>query len=242
MSKGVLRRDFTAPSGPGSSGVVVIGDVHGCYDPLKELVDQIKTLPYSPTVVFVGDLLDRGEQGSEVWDLVRTMYFNPRAFNAEKVVVLKGNHEQMFVDAFYSGSVKSYEFMMWMQNGGMVKDMIFINNYGADEVKWMDSLDTSYIHPTKVSFRGRELNLLVTHGAVLPKHIGGDVKDQDPEYLMWQRRLQGYGEDWLTVHGHTIQKRGPVVFPFPSGNVMRIDTGSFLTGVITGVEFVSVVK
>ncbi|MDY0264258.1 MAG: metallophosphoesterase [Sulfurospirillum cavolei] len=40
----------------------VIGDVHGHFDTLKALVAK---LPTEATLVFVGDLVDRGRQSSE---------------------------------------------------------------------------------------------------------------------------------------------------------------------------------
>jgi serine/threonine protein phosphatase 1 len=242
--KGVLRRDFTAEANSESTGVVVIGDVHGCADALKQVVEQIKGLPYSPTVVFVGDLLDRGEQGPEVWDLVRRMYYAPSSFNAKEVVVVKGNHEQLLVDAYYSQDNKEFEYRLWKRNGGVDGDMQYISEYstGSHEIKWVESLSPFYIHPEKVIFNSKALNLIVTHGCVLPKKWFPEVDKQDPQYLFWERYVTGYDEDWLTIHGHTIQNKEPTLLSTSTGQVMLIDTGSFLTGVVTGVEFIDLVK
>lgn len=39
----------------------IIGDVHGHFETLKALVDE---LPTEATLVFVGDLVDRGKQSA----------------------------------------------------------------------------------------------------------------------------------------------------------------------------------
>lgn len=241
IKKGILRRDLTSTSNSNSSGVVVIGDIHGCADQLKEIIEQIKELPYSPTILFTGDLLDRGEGGREVWNLVRGMCASPSEFNAKDVVVLKGNHEQMFLDAYNSYDTRSYEYRLWEMNGGMEEDMDYIAKLGAKEIEWMKSLEPYYIHPNKVNFRQTTKNLIVTHAAVRPRTLGGDVKNQDPAYLFWERKIEGYGKKWLTIHGHTIQPKGnPTLYSTPTGEVMMVDTGSFLTGIVTGVELVDV--
>jgi hypothetical protein len=47
---------------------IVIGDIHGCYDELRELLDRI-ALGADDRVVSVGDLIVKGERSREVLDL-----------------------------------------------------------------------------------------------------------------------------------------------------------------------------
>ena len=220
----------------------MVGDVHGCADALYQLVHKISLLPYAPTVVFAGDLLDRGAQGPEVWDLVRTMCKTPEFFNVKETVVLRGNHEQMMLDANTPSLDRLYWKQMWRMNGGQDSDFEYIRRYSNTEVNWLRSLRFFYKHPSNVYFNSKATKLLVTHASVLPRARGGDVSTQDPEYLLWERNIAGYGLEWLTVHGHTIQRNAkPVLHSTLTGKVLMIDTGSFLTGVVTGVEFVDVV-
>src|SRR5262245_8483701 len=63
--------------------LIVIGDIHGCFDELHELLDRIG--PSSEdTIVSVGDLIDRGPQPVGVVRFFRDMP------NARAVM---GNHE-----------------------------------------------------------------------------------------------------------------------------------------------------
>lgn len=76
----------------------VIGDVHGCFDELRTLLERLGYLfssDPSPTVchpegrraVFVGDLVDRGPQSPAVLDLVMNMVESGAAF------AVPGNHD-----------------------------------------------------------------------------------------------------------------------------------------------------
>jgi hypothetical protein len=76
--------------------VYIIGDIHGCYDPLMELEELIHThatiLGTEPFIVSVGDLIDRGVQSREV---VRHFYRGVRA-GTHRVVA--GNHEAVLFE------------------------------------------------------------------------------------------------------------------------------------------------
>lgn len=81
---------------------VVIGDVHGCYDELKELLCQIgyqfdadDHATFVPTsindkkikIIFVGDIVDKGEQIAECINFVHKLVFDKIAH------ITRGNHE-----------------------------------------------------------------------------------------------------------------------------------------------------
>ena len=67
-------------------GYDVIGDVHGCYDELCELLDKIGESS-ERKLIFVGDLIDRGPKQKECVALVRELVEQHRA------LCIMGNHE-----------------------------------------------------------------------------------------------------------------------------------------------------
>ena len=71
----------------------VIGDVHGCYQPLRHL---LATLPPNDHLVFCGDVINRGEAIAATMDLVWDLT------QAGRATWLRGNHEQDLIDALES--------------------------------------------------------------------------------------------------------------------------------------------
>lgn len=67
--------------------VVIFGDIHGCYDPLKTYFDKT---PYNENYcyIFCGDYLDRGPQNKEVLEFLIELSKKPNVY------VIEGNHEK----------------------------------------------------------------------------------------------------------------------------------------------------
>lgn len=63
----------------------VVGDIHGCY---YTLLDLLEILPDNANVIFTGDLLDKGKHSFEVVDLI---------MNNKNFYSVKGNHEEFFI-------------------------------------------------------------------------------------------------------------------------------------------------
>jgi len=77
----------------------VVGDIHGRCAQLLNLLDMLPRDPATDTIVFLGDLIDRGADAPGCVDHVMKMV----ADNPERVLCLRGNHEQMLMD-FLEGS------------------------------------------------------------------------------------------------------------------------------------------
>ena len=77
----------------------VVGDVHGRRTQLQRLLEMIPRDEASDMLVFLGDLIDRGPDAPGCVDLVMKLQCD----NRERVLCLRGNHEQMLLD-FIEGS------------------------------------------------------------------------------------------------------------------------------------------
>ena len=77
----VLEPEFIA-----DKRVFVIGDVHGCYDELKCLLEKAEICIGDPSIItiLVGDLINKGHQSREVLDYVRRL----------GALSVRGNHDQ----------------------------------------------------------------------------------------------------------------------------------------------------
>ncbi|MCI5121675.1 MAG: serine/threonine protein phosphatase, partial [Candidatus Electrothrix sp. AUS4] len=69
----------------------VIGDIHGCLNPLRNLLNLIEN--EAGTFVFLGDYIDRGSESKEVVECV--LEFKKKHRN---VITLLGNHEIMLIN------------------------------------------------------------------------------------------------------------------------------------------------
>lgn len=117
--------------------VTVIGDIHGCYDELNELLDRIDWSPSNHILVLTGDLIDRGPKIKE------TLMF---AMNTPSVYSLMSNHEQKLLRYVQGRQVQITSLAKTIQqcDEAFLRDPSFL--------KWLESLpwivryaDSSYV-------------------------------------------------------------------------------------------------
>lgn len=83
--------------------VVVFGDIHGCYDPLKKYFNE-NPFNDNTAYIFTGDYIDRGIQNKEVVQWLLDHY------EMRNVILLEGNHEKWlkeFADEEYDDELLS---------------------------------------------------------------------------------------------------------------------------------------
>lgn len=102
---------------------LIIGDIHGCYDELRDLLDRA-AIGDDDLVVSVGDLVDRGPDPRGVVDFFRAR---------QNAVVLMGNHERKHVRGVHSYSQQ-------------VAKLQLGDGYDED-VRWMSGLPYHYERP-----------------------------------------------------------------------------------------------
>jgi len=195
--------------------VVAVGDVHGCFALLiKQLERHVGS---NAELIFLGDLIDRSPESQgdrNVIELVRLMQSSPADFGLSKVTVLRGNHEQLCINALTTRHVDDAS--LWLMNGGSTNFANYLKDH-PDVLTWMDNLPYYVI-------RG---DYLFVHAGVSP---GVNINEQDPHDLLWIRRpfLQhDHKLPYTVVHGHTIQHSETPVY---GDKRISIDLGAFATG------------
>ena len=73
---------------------IVTGDIHGCYNTLKTLLEQKVRITKDDKLYFVGDYIDRGPASREVLDYLIDLKW--RGFH---IFPIRGNHEDMMLRA-----------------------------------------------------------------------------------------------------------------------------------------------
>ena len=196
--------------------IIAIGDVHGCASLLQEVIQ-----PYFGSgveLILLGDLIDRApEPGGDqsVLELVRELQINASANGLAGVTVIRGNHEQMLLDALAEDSSGDAT-DLWEWNGG---DPDFLPA-AREHQNWLGSLPLTAV-------RG---DYLFVHAGIRP---GLDLEDQQPDDLLWIRRpflQKPHGLPYTVVHGHTFRSDYSVThLPHRIG----IDTGAYISGILT---------
>ncbi len=199
--------------------VVAIGDVHGCATLLRDAVWP--HLGSGAELIFLGDLIDRSpepEGDQHVIELVRELQAHPQDYGLAGVEVLRGNHEQMLIDAL-AEETPGDATDLWEWNGGNPVFMPVAREHQA----WLKSL------PLKAE-RG---DYLFVHAGVRP---GVPLEQQRAEDLLWIRGPflnRDHGLPYTVVHGHTYQHNYRVAeLPHRIG----IDTGAFVSGRLTALS------
>lgn len=99
-----------------------IGDIHGCFDSLEELVENKIQLNKNDTLVLLGDYIDRGDKSKEVIDYIIDL--QGKDYN---IIPLIGNHELLLLETFEDENNKP----KWLQNGGGET----LKSFGVDSIK-----------------------------------------------------------------------------------------------------------
>jgi serine/threonine protein phosphatase 1 len=216
---------------PDGLTVYAVGDIHGRLDLLQQVHRRIADDPGRgrKLVVYLGDYVDRGPQSREVIELL----LQPAPDGWERVF-LRGNHEQAMLDYLEDWQVARD----WLGFGGEAT----LRSYGLRVPFTMDA--ATLVELQKEVALGVPMShwafmrmcalshavgdYLFVHAGIRP---GTPWDRQLPEDVMWIREVflnsrADHGK--MVVHGHTICE-GVEFRP----NRIGIDTGAFMTGVLT---------
>jgi protein phosphatase len=215
----------------------IIGDVHGCFDELVELLNKLgydtKDLgqivpPAGRKAVFVGDLVDRGPKVVEVLSLVSSMVSQGTA------ICVPGNHDAKLVRKLRGRDVQVTH--------GLAETLQQLQAVTAErQSQFADFLDKLVSH--YVLDEGR---LVVAHAGMKQQYIGrsskrvrefalygettGETDDCGlPVRHNWAAEYRGRA---IVVYGHT-----PVLEPDWLNNTINIDTGCVFGGKLTALRY-----
>jgi len=92
--------------------IYAMSDIHGCIDELKKQMESVK-LAADDRIIFLGDYIDYGRCSGQV---LRYIYDLQQELGADKVIVLKGNHEAMlleWIDEYNKNITPDFELMAY---------------------------------------------------------------------------------------------------------------------------------
>jgi serine/threonine protein phosphatase 1 len=188
---------------------LAIGDIHGCARALAALLAAVDPAP-EDRIVALGDYVDRGPDSRGVLEMLLALHATGR------LVALRGNHEQMMLDARRGGE----DFRLWLACGGART----LASYGV-AVPTLAALDDiperhwSFIEDELVDFYEEEGHFFV-HANAYPDV---PLAEQPPSMLLWETLVEPceHVSGKVMVCGHTRQRSGR---PRHLGTTICIDT------------------
>jgi len=224
------------PCGKRDQRAYAIGDVHGCLDELKQLLQTIKKdndyrNPAKTYLIFLGDLIDRGPESKGVIDLLIDF---PYSF-AEPLFIM-GNHEEMLLRGL-RGEPKLL--IDWLEYGGYS----CVESYGASRSDLQGQTLYAVEYQLRSMIPARHLAFLsgfldyvqfgdyvFTHAGIRP---GVPLSKQQARDLRWIRApfLEYEGDHGaVIVHGHTATDEIVI-----RRNRIGMDTGAYKTGCLSAI-------
>lgn len=200
---------------------IVIGDIHGCYNELKELIETLENEgKYTKGVdklVFLGDYIDRGKDSKLVVKFVRDLQKN-----YDNVVALMGNHEDMLIK--YSKGIDN----TWTWNGSSatLKSYHGFSNQLKKDIQWMKNLPLYH----------EDKHFVYVHAGIDP--YKATMREQSDYTLLWVREPFIFNSKKYhkkVIFGHTptanlTQEWKPVQ---TYADNVGIDTGCVFGGALT---------
>jgi len=220
----------------------VIGDIHGCYAELTELLDRlgydvdtekglITGFPMDRKLIFLGDFTDRGPEPVKVLRLVMD------AVKSGQALSVRGNHEEKLLQKLIKGTVAKEE---------VIKTIDAVKAEGTDFVRQVINFiselpyailcknDILIAHAgLKENLQNVQTNDKKQLGRIKTMAIYGDItgrqlEDGRPERLDWAADYKGKR---TVIYGHTIIDKVEW-----RNNTINLDTGCFMTGILTAVR------
>ncbi|MFO6296102.1 metallophosphoesterase [Rahnella selenatireducens] len=198
--------------------IFVVGDLHGCLSLLKHELAKIAFDPQRDLLLSVGDLADRGPDSVGCLRLINEPWFS----------CVRGNHEQMAIDAIYEENVSR-----WLRNGG---DWFYaLEDEVQEQAKGLILQADKLPHVLELHTREGKRIVIAHADYISDEYVFG--KPLDSYETIWNRDRINYalagrygqisGADAF-YFGHT-----PVEPALQFANLFYVDTGAVFGGYLT---------
>lgn len=233
----IRRMPSEAPSLPRGERVYAIGDIHGRLDLLVQLAWAIERddaersvaagRKADTTIVFLGDLVDRGPDSAMVLRAARDWG------RRRRVRLITGNHEEMFLKSFDKLETLSH----FLRIGGFET----IVSFGVDpsalraaELEDAQRLMVEAVPDEDIAFVESFEDMVIigdyvfVHAGLQPGKALGQQHIQNTRWIREPFLSNGRWHGHMVVHGHTITDE-----PALRHNRIGLDTGAYMSGKLT---------
>ena len=199
--------------------IVAIGDIHGQYQKLVWLMQKLerKSIDFeNDLIIQLGELVDGGPDTKRVVEY----FIRQRNDYPKNWVVLKGNHEDMMLDALRHKSRRYGSYYQWWNQGGAETALSYGHVEAIDQgtLDWLEKLPTLVETPS----------FCFVHAGLRPDVPITSTPEIDRLWIRYEFLDSDYDWGKRVVAGHTYH-----VAPLVQKNKIVIDTMHHGHGVIT---------
>jgi serine/threonine protein phosphatase 1 len=194
--------------------IYVVGDVHGCFHTLQNLIGR---LPEDAELIFVGDLCDKGNFSRDVIDLVIQNNY----------ACVKGNHEHL-METYLEDAIFHDKHSPWSSDkryGGMLT----LQSYQDDHDKILAHLEWIKTLPIYLQVE----NYFITHGFALPfyEHRNDPLYYKDYLLNRYEEGMEISNNEVINIFGHCVFEEVAT-----GENFYGIDTGCSYGKKLTAIQ------
>lgn len=152
--------------------IFAIPDIHARKDLLDLLLNHLNSIQCldltQDKLIFLGDYIDRGPDSKGVIEIIKDLTEK----HPDNVIALRGNHEDMGLDACLQGNLdKQY---LWMMNGGDTTSKSYSEHLkfpymDPEHIRWMSKLPYYHIEP----------GFFFSHAPILNARVGTELQTGD---------------------------------------------------------------
>lgn len=181
----------------------VIGDVHGCYTDMMLLINKIEAADPDPTIIFVGDFVDRGDQVQEVLDWCCDNITKDGRYQS-----VLGNHEDMVRQFYEYWALYELGQRKWPPDGPLylfsceTQERLLLGEVTEwyKYIRFIRSLPLTKT-VTVTSKWGKTVTYRIVHSE---NPFGITDEEAYREKCLWDRSFESNTfDDSIIVHGHT---------------------------------------
>jgi serine/threonine protein phosphatase 1 len=204
--------------------IFAIGDIHGCYEKLRDLLARLPYQPGRDRLVFLGDYINRGPDTAKVLGLLSDLQERDPS-----LVALLGNHEYLLLEYHRTGDPALLPYLRKMGIDTTLKSYGIHTGFGLQSLDFLPAAHRDFLKGLRLYWESADY--LFVHAGLEP---GVALADQDATTCCETR-------DSFITSGHDFGKK--VIFghsefelPLVTPTKIGIDTGAVYGNLLTAVE------
>lgn len=238
LRRGPAKLETPQANAPPGNLIYAIGDVHGRLDLLEQLIssidlDSAKNPDAQKTLIFLGDLIDRGPNSAQVIDFCLKL-----AREREGVRFLTGNHEEVYRLAL-GGDMRALT--LFSRIGGretILSYGVSMEEYLAADFERLLEMLRQRVPQEHIDFVDGFEDMIVlgdyafVHAGIRPNRPLAEQKISDLRWIRDEFLRSPSPLEKVIVHGHTISEDVEI-----QPHRIGLDTGAYKSGKLSAMGF-----